>query len=201
MRARRSLIRSALFGAVAAGVPLFVVLYWLSFEQGFWWRVLIAQLIYVGFFAIVALRHRAIFLEVTPTKITKQGLFARGAFDSGDVASLYLADVQHASAHDPVSQLVALGADGRRLFRMRGTFWDREAMVTVASVIGAPLTIESRHLTMKEFYAARPGVAYWYEGKPWIAAAGIVVAFGLAYLVLSWLLFAIGVPSVLTLPF
>ncbi len=200
-RARVSLIRSTMIGAIVAGIPLFVVLYWLSIEQGSWQRVLLANGIYILFFAILAWRHSRIFVTVTPETITKQTLLNSTVVKRADVAALHLADLHQTSAPELLPQLVALDSNGRRLFRMRGTFWDRDAMVTVADAIAVPLTLESSHLTIKEFYAKHPGVAYWYENKLWLAIVGIVVAFGVSYLVLSWLMYAIGVPSVLTLPF
>jgi len=82
---------------------------------------------------------------------------------------------------------------------MRGTFWSREDMLTIAEAIGAPLTVEREPMTLAEFYALRPGIAYWYEGKLWLTVLGIVLAFAASYFLLSALMAAIGVPSLLSL--
>ena len=47
---------------------------------------------------------------------------------------------------------------------MRGAFWSRDDMLRIAEAIGAPLTVETEPMTLKEFYALHPGTAYWYEG-------------------------------------
>lgn len=198
VRARDSLLHSGVFGAVAAGIPLFAVLYSLAVAQGSWLRVLVVQVIFMALFAALVLRHLGAFVEVTATTITKQTLFVRTVVKRSDVASLHMADTYHTSSEDLVPQMFALDAAGKRLLRMRGTFWARENMLAVCAAIGAPLVIEPRPLTTKEFYALAPGIAYWYEGRAWVAAAGIVVALGVGYIAVGWLLTAIGTPGILS---
>ena len=197
--ARGSVLRSTIYAAIAAGVPLFGVLYWLSLSQGSWPRVVIVQVIYMGFFAIIAVRHFGAFVEVTSTTVTKQALFVRTTLSRADVASSYLVDTHTSNSPELLPQLLLSDAKGTRLMRMRGTFWSRDDMLRVAEAIGAPLTVEPEPMTPKEFYALRPGIAYWYEGKLWLAIVGIVLAFGFAYLAVTWLMAAIGVPSVWSL--
>ena len=199
VRARASVFRNGVFAVIAAGIPLFAVLYWLSFSQGNWHLVLLVQFIYLGFFAVVFVRHFAAFVEVTPTTITKQALVVRTVIDRADVASVYVIDTHSSSSTDSLPQLLALDAEDRRLLRMRGTFWSREDMLTIAEAIGAPLTVETQPMTLAEFYALRPGIAYWYEGKLWLTVLGIVLAFAASYFLLSALMTAIGVPSLLGL--
>ena len=200
VRARPSLLHSGVFGAVAAGIPLFAVLYSLALAHGSWLRVLVVQVIYMALFAALLLRHRGVFVQVTATTITKQALFVRTVLNRSDVASLHMADTHHATSEDLVPQLIALDAAGKRLFRMRGTFWARESMLAVCAAIGAPLVIEPQPMSMKEFYALRPGIAYWYEGRVWVAVTGIALGVGLGYIVVAWLLAAIGAPGVFSLP-
>jgi hypothetical protein len=197
--ARGSVLRNTIYAAVAAGIPLFGVLYWLSLAQGIWLRVLVVQVIYTGLVVLIAVRHFGAFVEVTSTTITKQALFVRTTLNRSDAASSYLADTHTSNSPDLLPQLLVLDANGGRLLRMRGTFWSREDMLRVAEAIGVPLTMESEPMTLKEFYARHPGAAYWYEGKLWLAIVGIVLAFGFAYLAVTWLMVAIGVPSVWSL--
>jgi hypothetical protein len=197
--ARGSVLRNTIYAAFAAGIPLFGVLYWLSLAQGNWLRVLVVQAIYTGFFALIAVRHFGAHVEVTSTTVTKQALFVRTTLSRADVASSYLVDTHTSNSPELLPQLVLLDAQGGRLMRMRGTFWSRDDMVRVAEAIGAPLTVQTEPMTLKEFYALRPGTAYWYEGKLWLAIVGIVLAFGFAYLAVTWLMAAIGVPSVWSL--
>jgi hypothetical protein len=154
----------------------------------------------MAFFAALLLRHRGAYVEVTATTITKQAIIIRTVLKRSDVASLHIADTHHATSEDLVPQLIALDATDKRLFRMRGTFWAREDMLAVCAAIGAPLVIEPQPMSRKEFYALRPGTAYWYEGRLWVSVAGILLGVGLGYLVVGWLLAAIGAPSLLSLP-
>ena len=197
--ARGSVLRNTIYAAVAAGIPLFGVLYWLSIAQGNWLRVLVVQAIYIGLFALIAVRHFGAYVEVTSTTVTTQALFVRSTLNRADVASSYLVDTHTSNSAELLPQLLVLDAKGGRLMRMRGTFWSRDDMLRIAEAIGAPLTVETQPMTLKEFYALRPGTAYWYEGKLWLGIVGIVLAFGFAYLAVTWLMAAIGVPSVWSL--
>jgi hypothetical protein len=136
---------------------------------------------------------------VTSTTITKQALFVRTTLKRADVASTYLVDTHTSNSPELLPQLLMLDAKGGRLLRMRGTFWSRDDMLRIAQATGAPLTVQTEPMTLKEFYALHPGTAYWYEGKLWLAIVGIVLAFGFAYLAVTWLMAAIGVPSVWSL--
>lgn len=194
---RRSLLRNGVIAALVGGVPLFGVLYWLAIAQGSWLRVFVIQVIVTGIALIMWLRYRAGFAEVRNDTITKQAFAHRTVVSRPAVVSVVIAQTHNGTA-DAVPQLLALDGNGTRLMRMRGHYWRREDMVRIAEAIGAPILFESDTMTPREFYSTYPGVAYWYEGRPWIAAVGILLALGIAFVIMSWLMLAIGAPSVLS---
>jgi len=192
VRPRRSLLRNGLIATAVGGVTIFAALYWLAIAQGSWLRVLVLQAIVVAVAAVLWLRFRAGFVEVRDGTITKQPFGRRVVVDRSLVASTVIARVSGTNATDITPQLVALGRDGECVFRMRGIFWSLESMTEIAEAIGAPVLHETEPMTSREFYRTYSGVAYWYEGKPWLAAAGVGLALGASLIIMSWLLGAIG---------
>jgi hypothetical protein len=194
---RRSLVRNGIVAGLVGGIPLFGVLYWLAIEQGSWLRVLAVQIVATLIALFLWLRFRAGFTSVDEKWITKQAFLTRKRVPRADVVSVVIAQTYSGNS-DLLPQLIALGAGGKALFRMRGIYWRRKDMVRVAEAIGAPILYESEAIPIKDFYASYPGAAYWYEGRPWLAAAGIAIAMATAFAVMSWIMVAIGVPSVLS---
>lgn len=194
VRPRRSLLTSGVTALAIAGVPLFGVLYWLSFSQGSWQRVAVANVVYLLCCLILWLLFRAGLVRVDESSITKRTLLRRLVLPRLNVATVLLSQTYRGSSSDTVPQLLALDNAGLRLFRMRGIYWSRDAMRQVAEAIGAPMTIDPVPMSLREYYQRHPGVAYWYEGRPWIAVVGGVVAFAVAVLAIGWLMTALGVP-------
>lgn len=195
---RRSLLRTGIIACFAGGVPLFGVLYWLALDQGNWVRVLIVHLAVSVIALVLGLRWRAGFVEVADGVITKQSFATRSQVNCSDIVSVVIAQTYVGHA-DSQPQLLAFDRDGQRAFRMRGIYWSRDDMVLIAEAIGAPVLFEPDPMTTAEFYATYPGVAYWYEGRPWLAISGIAVALCFSFLLMSWVMLAIGVPSSLSL--
>lgn len=196
IRPRRSLLRTGLVAVIVAGVPLFAVLYWLAVSQGSWQRVLIVEVILLACCAVLWWRFRVSFVRVDGTLLTKQAFAHRTVVERADVATILLAETYRGTSSDTIPQLLALDAAGARLLRLRGTFWAREDMVRIAEAIGAPITTELVPMTSREYYLLHPGVAYWYEGRPWLAVVGILIAGAIAAATISWLMSAAGVPFV-----
>lgn len=197
VRPRRSLGRAWLAAAVIGSVPLFGALYWLASQDGEWRQVLVVQIVMIGAGALIWVRHAGAFAQVTESTITKQSFLAGTVVRREDVASIAMVETWRPGSSDSHPEMLLKDSSGHTVLRFDGTFWSPKAMATLAEGIGAPVVTESVPVTSKEFLAQNPGAGYWYEGKLWLAIVGIVVAFGVAFLGMSWIMHAIGANSIM----
>jgi hypothetical protein len=197
VRPRRSLLRAGIAGVLVGGAPLFAVLYWLSFSQGNWRRVLLAQIVVLVACGVLLLRFRAGFVRVDPEFITKQSFFRRIVVRRSDVAAILIVETYRDSSTETRPQFLAIAADLQPLLRLRGIYWTRADMLAIATAIGVSTTVEPGAMTLREFYALHPGIAYWYEGRPWVGVVGILVAFIASAFALGWLMTATGMSAFL----
>jgi hypothetical protein len=197
VRTRPSLMRSGTLAITAGAVPLFAVLYWLSISQGSWRRVLVVHMVFMALWAFAWFRWRRVYVRVDDERVTKQSFLVRTVVAREDVAEILIAQTYRDSSADTVPQLLALSVKGNRLFRLRGYFWAHDDMLAIAKAVGVRPRIAAEPLTRREFYAAHPGSAYWYEGRPWLKTAGIVIALVAAAGFVGWLMTAIGTTSAL----
>ncbi len=198
VRPRASLARTGLIAIAIGGLPLFGVLYWLSASQGSWRRVLVVHVVAIAIAGLAWVRHFNAYAEVTQTRVSKQAFFSYESVDRSAVATAVIAQTWRPGSSESVPQLLLLDAQGTRLIRFRGTFWSIESMEKIVSALGVTVALDKEPMSLPEFFEAHPTAAYWYEGKPWVAAAGIVVAFAGAFVIMSWIMIAIGAPSALT---
>lgn len=199
VRPRDSLGRTWMLAVVIAGVPFFGVLYWLASQNGSWRQVVVFQVLGLGIAAFVWIRHNGAYAQVTETAIEKQAFFVRRSVDRADVASVVLVDTWRPGVSEATREMLLKNAEGHTILRLRGTFWSADAQEALAHALGVPVLHDTTPVTSKEFLAAHPGAAYWYEDKAWVAVAGISVAFATAFLLMSWIMHAIGSPSALHL--
>lgn len=199
VRPRESLARAGLIAALVAGVPLFGVLYWLSASQGSWRRVLVIHVLIVGLSAFAWIRYHGSYTEVTPEQLIKQAFFKRRVVDRELIGSTLIGQTWRPGSSETVPQLLVLGHDGECLVRLRGAYWSQEAMEAVAASLAVHCVRESHPVTLKEFYEEHPHAAYWYEGKAWVSIAGVIAAFAGAFVVVSWIMMAIGSHSLFSL--
>ncbi|MDO7881006.1 hypothetical protein [Antiquaquibacter soli] len=196
---RESLAHTGLIASLVGGIPLFGVLYWLSASQGSWRRVLAVHVVAVAVVAFGWIRHRGAFAEVTATRVIKQAFFRRHVIDRDRIASALIGHTWRPGSSEAVPQLLLRDADDRTLLRLRGTFWTLTSMESLVDAVRVPVTVDPETISLREFYEAHPDSAYWYEGRPWVSVLGIAVAFAGAFVIMSWIMFAIGVPSTLSL--
>ena len=199
VRPRRSLGRAWLSAAIIGSIPLFGALYWLASQGGDWRQVLVVQVVAIGLGALVWVRHAGAFAQVTDTTITKQAFFSGFVVNRADVASVVIANTWRPGSTDSHREMLLKDASGATLMRFGGSFWSTAAIDALVEGIGAPVVHDETPVSSKEFLALHPGAAYWYEGKAWVAVAGIVVAFAFAFVAMSWIMHAIGADSVLSL--
>ncbi|NYF11693.1 hypothetical protein HDC94_002849 [Leifsonia sp. AK011] len=197
VRPRRSLGRAWLAAAIIGGIPLFGAMYWLASQGGEWRQVLVVQIVMIGVGALVWVRHTGAFAQVTESTITKQSFVAGSVVQREDVASVVMVETWRPGSSDSHAEMLLKDSTGHTLMRFDGTFWSAQSMATLTEAIGAPVVHESAPVTSKEFLAQHPGAGYWYEGKLWLAIVGIVLAFGVAFLGMSWIMHAIGATSIM----
>jgi hypothetical protein len=178
VRAKFSLLRNGILAALVAGTPIFIALYWIGIERGAWMTVLALHVVVVFLCLILVWRHLAGYAEVRDGVFRKQAFAARTSVPVSSIDRIVLAETYRGHSTDTVPQLIALDERGRRVMRMRGHYWTAEDMRRIADATGARVLVESDPLTTAQYYALFEGTAYWYEGKPWIMVAAIVVAFG-----------------------
>lgn len=197
VRPRESLVRAGLVALVIGGIPLFGVLYWLSLAQGSWRRVLAVNIVAAAIAAFAWMRHHRAYTEVTASHFIKQAYFRRRTVPRERIAATLIAHTWRPGSSEAIPQLLILDSAGQCLVRLRGTVWSLESMQTLATALAVPSFVEPETMTLREFYAENPSTAYWYEGKPWVAVAGVLVGFEGSFVATSWIMTAIGAPSAL----
>jgi hypothetical protein len=166
LRPHGHLLRQTTLSILAFFAPVFAVLYWLTVPIGEWVPVAVAQ----GIVMILALTGIIAFLRtriwVDDTGITERGFFGRVApFDRQQVATVVILELYQSGAIDTHPQLFVTGSDGQLLVRMRGQFYSRDTMETVADELGAPVVRVPEPMTLTELNRLRPELLYWFERR------------------------------------
>lgn len=192
---RRDLLRTATITFLATCLPLSVLLYWYAVPRGQGAVVLVAQVIAVAAFLAVGARQLTVHTEVTATELRGSGIFSpleRVPLER--IASVDLVATFVGSGAEKVTQLLVRDAAGRRLFRMRGNFWTPGALERVAAALPVAARVAREPVSMREFFTAYPGSAYWFENRPWVV--GLLIAAGAAagVWVLVTVMHALGMP-------
>lgn len=195
VRPRRELARGATLTGVFSLSPVLVAVLWLTLPTGHQNGVLAVAVGVVVMGLSMYWRYRLSYAAVTRTEFVKRGWlpgFVRLRRD--DVDTLVLVRTYRDHSTETSTQLLALDDEGRRLFRMRGTYWSETSVDAVVDALGIPTTVLPRPLTRREFFAAYPDSPYWYESRPWIGAtiAGILFTLGTGTLVVLFRVFGSG---------
>ncbi len=195
---RRILVRNALWSYVLISLALFGSLYYLAIPRGTWPALLVGQLGTILFCLIAYLRYRLTYIEVTPEAIVERGFFGfTRRIPLSRVATTVLAETYRSHAPDSTPQLLVRDAAGRRLLRMRGTFWSLAAIRRVADATGVPTEHYPDPITSREFFAGFPGSAYWFEHRPALFVATVLAVFAVSLAVVLGLMSLAGIPITL----
>ncbi len=111
------------------------------------------------------------------------------------IDTVHVVEVYPSGTTRAVPQLLALSADGERLFRMRGQFWTRVAIDQVAFATKAAVIRSDEPLTTAEFHEEWPQAAYWYENRPLLAALGFTGVLVAAAAIVYGMLALAGLPA------
>lgn len=168
---RRSLLVSALVSIVVVLVPVSAVLYWFAIPRGQALWIALMQAIVVGGSLALLARQLTVDTVVADGELRGRGIFSpmvRVPLDT--IASVDVVPVYVGQSPETVPQLLVRDAEGRRLFRLRGTFWHADDLTKVMDALPVPAQIVTEPMSFPEFFAAYPGSAYWFENRPWLMA-------------------------------
>jgi predicted membrane protein len=187
LRPLQQLFGQGLIAVVAFMTPVFVVLYVMTIPAGPWRAVLVTQIIATIAVVLAALSYFRAAIRVDPTSITEVGFFGRTRrVEAREIGSVFVADVFEASGTKTLPQLFVRDLQGRQVIRMRGQFWSRESMDTVLATLDVPKLARDDSVSTRELRDEYPGLLYWFERRPVIAAlaftAGTAIVGSLIYL-------------------
>jgi hypothetical protein len=177
---RRSLVRNGVLSYALLSLPLFGALYFFSASSTVWLAVLGVHVLTLAAPAAVYLRFTAVFIGMTPTAIYERGFFGQPTVTQlskvGHVALVY---TYRSSSTETMPQLLVRCIDDRRVLRMRGIFWSEADIRAVATAIttSAGVTLDERAepITAHTFFTEYPGSAYWFENRPAVIVAAVIV--------------------------
>jgi hypothetical protein len=173
---------------------VFGVLYVIVLPDGPWLAVVVTQLVAVllaGAGAVGYFRS-AIWIGPDSSLITERGFFGRlSTFDKADAESILLAEVYTSDGSESRPQLVVLGANKRRLLRMRGQYWTREDMNVIVAALDVPVYSIPETVSMGELRNDYPHALYVLERRPLlvvlVAVGGTALTAAILILVLGFL--------------
>lgn len=195
VRPKHSLLGNAFASIVLGTTPIFAVAYWFTSTRGGMGLVVAAHALVLATGLLLLWRQLSLFCAVTDDELIGNGIFTtlvRVPF--ARVHRVQLVPTYLGAATDPVMQLLVTDADGRRLFRMRGNYWHTADLRALTAAL--PVAVEDEHevLSMREFFAAHPGSAYWFENRlPLLVVAAVVAAAG-ALAAAAWIMGMLGLP-------
>jgi len=179
LRPHPYLLRRGVGAIIAFFVPTFGVLYFLTIPSGLWPVVLVAQLIVIAAFGYAIIAYVRLGVWVTTEAIAERGFFGiTQRYTRHQLGSTVFVNTYHGGWVETAPQLFICDADGNQLIRLRGQFWSRETMQTVMDTLDVPLTEIDHPVSNSELHALYPGLLYWFERRPVVAAllfAGVLV--------------------------
>ena len=192
---RRSLMVTALVSIVLVLVPISAVLYWFAIPRGQAGWVALAQAAVVVGSLLVLVRQLTVDTVVDGTELRGRGIFSPMVrVPLSQIAAVDLVPVYVGQSHEPVLQLLVRDTAGRRLYRLRGHYWHDGDLDRVAAVLPVATTAAAEPMSLREFYRAYPGSAYWFENRPWLI--GVI----LAAIVAACVAIAVAVMHLLDMP-
>lgn len=180
LRPQSSLFRQGLVASLVFMTPVFVVLYELTAPTGPWRLVLAVQVIAMGVVALASIRFFATGIWVDTTGLRERGFFGRMTIVKvAEIGSLISAETFAGSDAEASPQLFVCDHEGRLLVRLRGQFWSRENMDVVIATLDVPHTTLQDALSRSELQESHPGLLYWFERRPLLAALAFTGATGI----------------------
>lgn len=184
VRPRGDLVRTGVVSIGVAMIPLTAAV-WVAAMSGGNWRLLVGiQAVAILLGLAAALRWRMVETRVSGDVLSGNGFLSpvlRVPFSR--IAAAYLVPT-YTHSGDIVQQLLVVDADGRRLFRRRGTYWGAEALKRIGAALPVPVEVVDDPVSIRAFWRAHPSSSYWFEDSAVVrvlTACGVVLlALGLA---------------------
>lgn len=193
VRPRRSVLIMAVVSLCAALVPVTAMLALIARTNGAWVAAGIVESFIVLVCVLLGFRQISLFTRVTATALEGNGFMTptvRVPLDR--IAVVHLVDTYAGQGSEVVTQFLAVDADGRRLFRLRGNFWAEGALEQVAAAVPAPVRHSDEPVSLRSFFADHPGSEYWFENKPWLKVGAIVLGCAGAAAIALWVMTTVG---------
>ncbi len=180
VRPRRRLLRDGLLATALVLIALAAPLLLFAVPNGTGPLVAVAVVVVVVLCVLGALDFARARITIGGGMLDKRVFLSRTrSIPLERVSLVHVLFVYPSGSTTAVPQLLAVDADGARLFRMRGQYWSRVAIDRVAAAVRAPVVVAEEPLTVDEFHEQWPQAAYWYENRPVLAGfgfAGVLVA-------------------------
>ncbi|MBX3100331.1 MAG: hypothetical protein KF761_12225 [Salinibacterium sp.] len=191
LRPHVSVLRQGLLGVVAFSTPVFIVLYFLTVPHGPWKAVLATQVLASIVVVVALILYLRVGIWVNRTSITEIGILGRiKRVEADEIGSVFVATVFEASGTTSLPQLFVRDKQGKQVVRMRGQYWSKASMDIVVATLDVPKHTRQDSVSTRELRDSYPGLLYWFERRPVIAALAFVALVGLVGLVI-WALFDI----------
>jgi hypothetical protein len=172
LRPRRTLVRSIGLTLVALAFPLVIADLWALPPTG---DVRIVTSVVLLVFVAAGLawrRYRRTEVVVSELGIVERGFFGQVQVTAArDIAGVIRLELYRGATLDTTRQLFVVDADGACRLRMRGSFWDDEAMDDVARLLGIDETVRPEPVTLAELRRSDPQLLYWFERRPFASGA------------------------------
>jgi hypothetical protein len=190
LRPHNWLFRQGLAATLAFLLPVFAVLYFLTIPDGAWIVVLATQVATVALLAVAAILLVRTGIWVDANGITERGFFgAMVTVPLEAIGSIVVVHTYHGGGADTIPQLFVCDREGNQLIRLRGQFWSVENMDLIREELDVPVVELTESVTSRELLEKYPGLLYWFERRPVLAAAlfcaaalagGVLLYLGLA---------------------
>ena len=195
VRPRRSLVTTAVVSVLLVAVPLFCAIAWYAIMNGGIEAVLIAGLVVLLIGGLVLARQLTVYCAVTATTLSGNGILSRTVrVPIENIAASYFVPTHTNRSTDVVYQFLAVGADGRRLFRLRGNYWMPADLRAVSEALPLTPTVVEGAIPIQEFFRRYPGSAYWFEARPWLRRTVLGGAIAIGVVIAVVVLAAMNVP-------
>ncbi|GAA3892345.1 hypothetical protein GCM10022381_37590 [Leifsonia kafniensis] len=166
IRPHGHLFRQSTVALLLLLTPIFAVILWLTIPNGTWLPVVVALLVVMLLFGLAMIAFYRTSIWVGRSRIAERGFFGRmTSIPADSIDSIMLLELYESGTLDTHPQLFVSGTDGHVLLRMRGQYWSREDMESVAEHLEVPIVHVPDPLTLRELGESRPELLYWFERR------------------------------------
>jgi len=177
----RRLFWQGLVSMASFVLPIVTVLLFLTVPDGPWQLVVGMWAFASILFTIASWSFFGVAVWVGEDGIAERGFFGRlELYRRDEIARILLARTYHGNGAATLPQLFLCDPDDNKLIRLRGQFWSFESMQTVSDTLDLPMQELSKS-EIREIHEEYPNLVYWFERRPWLAAAlatSLIVAVG-----------------------